>query len=120
MVILGEVLVVGGSALVVCSAIFWAWSAIKQKLSRGPDEALANRRKCGDDEKPRRGSGRRGAILFLFRRLPGLRVECARPIAFAMLGGNPGREVAVECLGGSDSDGVCLVRSRRNDAFFCT
>jgi hypothetical protein len=29
MVILGEVLVVGGSALVVCSAIFWAWSAIK-------------------------------------------------------------------------------------------
>jgi hypothetical protein len=40
MVILGEVLVVGGSALVVCSAIFWAWSAIKQRLSRGPDEAL--------------------------------------------------------------------------------
>jgi hypothetical protein len=32
MVILGEVLVAGGSALVVCSAIFWAWSAIKQKL----------------------------------------------------------------------------------------
>jgi hypothetical protein len=24
----------------VCSAIFWAWSAIKQRLSRGPDEAL--------------------------------------------------------------------------------
>jgi hypothetical protein len=40
MVILGEVLVVGGSALVVCSAIFWAWSAIKLKLLRGPDEAL--------------------------------------------------------------------------------
>jgi hypothetical protein len=40
MVILGEVLVVGGSALVVCSAIFWAWSAIKQKLLRRPDEAL--------------------------------------------------------------------------------
>ena len=59
------------------------------------------------------------AILFLLPRLPGLRVECARPIAFAMLGGNPGREVAFECLGGSDSDGVCLVRSRRNDAFFC-
>ena len=39
MVILGEVLVVGGSAL-VCSAIFWAWSAIKQRLLRGPDEAL--------------------------------------------------------------------------------
>jgi hypothetical protein len=36
MVILGEVLVVGGSALVVCSAIFWAWSAIKQRLLRGP------------------------------------------------------------------------------------
>ena len=40
MVILGEVLVVGGSELVVCSAIFWAWCAIKQKLLRGPDEAL--------------------------------------------------------------------------------
>ena len=44
MVILGEVLVAGGSALVVCSAIFWTifwtWSAIKQKLLRGPDEAL--------------------------------------------------------------------------------
>jgi hypothetical protein len=40
MVILGEVLVVGGSALVVRSAIFWAWFAIKQKLLRGPDEAL--------------------------------------------------------------------------------
>ena len=37
MVILGEVLVAGGSALVVCSAIFWTWSAIKQKLLRGPD-----------------------------------------------------------------------------------
>ena len=40
MVILDEVLVVGGSALVVCSAIFWAWSTIKQKLLWGPDEAL--------------------------------------------------------------------------------
>jgi hypothetical protein len=41
MVILGEVLVAGGSTLVVCIAIFWAWSAIKQKLLRGgPDEAL--------------------------------------------------------------------------------
>jgi hypothetical protein len=40
MVILGEVLVAGGSALVVCSAIFWTWSAIKRKLLRGPDEAL--------------------------------------------------------------------------------
>jgi hypothetical protein len=35
MVSLGEVLVVGGSALVVCGAIFWAWSAIKQRLLRG-------------------------------------------------------------------------------------
>ena len=41
------------------------------------------------------------AILFLLPRLPGLRVECARPIAFAMLGGTPGREVAVESLGGA-------------------
>ena len=40
MVIQGEVLVVGGSALVVCSAIFWAWSVIKQERLRGPDEAL--------------------------------------------------------------------------------
>jgi hypothetical protein len=40
MVILGGVLVAGGSALVVCSAIFWAWSAIKQKLLRGPDEGF--------------------------------------------------------------------------------
>ena len=40
MVILGEVLVAGGSAMVVCSAIFWTWSAIKQKLLREPDEAL--------------------------------------------------------------------------------
>jgi hypothetical protein len=39
MVILGGVLVAGGSALVVCSAIFWTWSAIKQKLLRGPEEA---------------------------------------------------------------------------------
>ena len=40
MVILGEVLVAGGSALVVCSAIFWTWSAIKQKVLQGPDEDL--------------------------------------------------------------------------------
>ena len=61
MVILGEVLVVGGNALVVCSAIFWAWSAIKQRLLRGPNEALANRRKSRDDRKPRHGSGRGGS-----------------------------------------------------------
>jgi hypothetical protein len=43
-----------------------------------------------------------------------------RRFDFAMLGGNPGREVAVKCAGGgSDSGGVCLVRSRRNDPFFC-
>jgi hypothetical protein len=36
------------------------------------------------------------------------------------VGREPGREVAVNVQeGGSDSDGVCLVRSRRNDAFFC-
>jgi hypothetical protein len=35
-----------------------------------------------------------------------------------MLAGNPGREVAVNVQEG-DSDGVCLVRSRRNDVFFC-
>jgi hypothetical protein len=39
MVSLAEVLVVGGSALVVCSAI-WAWSAIEQRLLRGTDQAL--------------------------------------------------------------------------------
>ena len=39
MVILGEVLVAGGSALVACSAMFWAWSAIKQRLS----QALSNK-----------------------------------------------------------------------------
>jgi hypothetical protein len=64
MVILGEVLVVGGSALVVCSAIFWAWSAIKQKL-------WANRRKPRDDEKPRHGSGRRGGY-----RVPSAPLAC--------------------------------------------
>jgi hypothetical protein len=58
MVILGEVLVVGGSALVVCSAIFWAWSAIKRRLLRGRMRLWANRRKSRDDEKRRHGSGR--------------------------------------------------------------
>ena len=33
-------MVILGEALVVCSAIFWAWSAIKQRLLRGRDEAL--------------------------------------------------------------------------------
>ena len=40
MVILGEVLVVGGSALVVTRAIFWACNFIKRKLLRGPDDGL--------------------------------------------------------------------------------
>jgi hypothetical protein len=38
MVVLGELLIVGGSAIVVASAIFWAWSSYRQKLLRGPDE----------------------------------------------------------------------------------
>jgi hypothetical protein len=38
MVILGEVLVVGGSALLVTSVIFWVWSLMKQRLLQGPDE----------------------------------------------------------------------------------
>ena len=38
MVVLGEILIVGGSAIVVASAIFWAWSSYRQKLLRGPDE----------------------------------------------------------------------------------
>jgi hypothetical protein len=71
MVILDEVLVVGGSALVVCSAIFWAWSAIKQRLLRGPDEAWTNRQKSRDDEKPRHGSGRRGSY-----RVPSAPLAC--------------------------------------------
>jgi hypothetical protein len=33
-------------------------------------------------------------------RQPKLRIECARPIDFAMLGGNPGREVTVKCSEG--------------------
>src|SRR5258707_12206164 len=63
MVILGEVLVVGGSALVVTSAIFWVWSLMKQRLLRGPDEN-SNRRTAyalhqrGDASCPSRGSAR--------------------------------------------------------------
>ena len=50
---------------------------------------------------------------------PGFASNARGPLP-SMLGGNPGREVAVECSGGgSDSDGVCLVRSRRSDTFFC-
>ena len=71
MVILGEVLVVGGSALVVCSAVFWAWSAIKQRLLRDRMRLWANRRKSRDDEKPRHGSGRRGSY-----RVPSAPLAC--------------------------------------------
>jgi hypothetical protein len=38
MVILGEVLVVAGSALVVTCAVFWAWSLLQQRFSQEPDE----------------------------------------------------------------------------------
>jgi hypothetical protein len=38
MVVLGELLIVGGSAIVVASGIFWAWASYKQKLLRGPEE----------------------------------------------------------------------------------
>jgi len=44
MVILGEVLVIGGSAVVVTSAVFWVWSLIQQRLLPGPDE--------GSDQPP--------------------------------------------------------------------
>jgi len=40
-------------------------------------------------------------------------------MAFAMLAGNPGRDAVNVQEGDSDSDGVCLVQSRRNDVFFC-
>jgi hypothetical protein len=38
MVVLGELLIVGGTAIVVASGIFWAWASYKQKLLRGPEE----------------------------------------------------------------------------------
>jgi hypothetical protein len=38
MVILGAILVVAGSAIVLGCAIFWAWSAYRQKRLSGPDE----------------------------------------------------------------------------------
>jgi hypothetical protein len=49
---------------------------------------------------------------------PGLRVECARPIGFAMLGGNRAAKSPSNVQEGG-SDGVCPGRSHRNDAFFC-
>ena len=37
-----------------------------------------------------------------------------------MLGGNPAaKSLSNVQEGGSDSDGVCLLRSRRNEGFFC-
>ena len=71
MVILGEVLVVGGSALVVCSAIVWAWSAIKQNACGDRMRLWANRRKPRDDEKPGHGSDRRGSY-----RIPSAPLAC--------------------------------------------
>ena len=60
MVILGEVLVVGGSAL-VCAAQFSGPGPPSNKSScRDRMRLWANRRKSRDDEKPRHGSGRRG------------------------------------------------------------
>jgi hypothetical protein len=38
MVVLGELLIVGGTAIVIASGIFWAWASYKQKLLRGPEE----------------------------------------------------------------------------------
>jgi hypothetical protein len=51
MVILGEVLVVAGSALIVTSAVFWTWSLLPQKLLRGPDENADRPPEVRDDEK---------------------------------------------------------------------
>jgi hypothetical protein len=38
MVVLGELLIVGGTAIVVASGIFWAWASYKQNLLGGPEE----------------------------------------------------------------------------------
>jgi hypothetical protein len=111
----------------VCSAIFWAWSAIKQKL-------WANRRKSRDDEKPRHGSGRRGSYRFLVPRLhvsdtgfgepeidsPGFASNARGPLTLRCWAGTrAAKSLSNVQEGGSDSDGVCLVRSRRNNPFFC-
>ena len=71
MVILGEVLVVGGSALVVTSAVFWVWFLMKQRLLRGPMKVRSNRRKPRDDEKSGNGSDRRGSY-----RIPSATLAC--------------------------------------------
>jgi hypothetical protein len=51
---------------------------------------------------------------------PGFASNARRRVDFAMLGGDPAaKSLANVQEGGSDSDGVCLVGSRRNDPFFC-
>jgi hypothetical protein len=51
---------------------------------------------------------------------PGFGSNARRPVDFAMLGGDPAaKSLSNVQEGGSDSDGVCLVGSRRNDPFFC-
>jgi hypothetical protein len=51
--VVGEVLVVGRSALVVCSAIFWAGPPSNEGSCGDRMRLWANRRKSRDDEKPR-------------------------------------------------------------------
>jgi hypothetical protein len=55
MVIPGVVLVVGGSALVVCSAIFWPGPPLNRNACGDRMRLWANRRKSRDDDKPRHG-----------------------------------------------------------------
>ena len=63
MVVLGEVLVVGGSALVVCSAILLGLVGHQTEGACGDRMRLwASRRKSrDDDDEPRHSSGRRGS-----------------------------------------------------------
>ena len=68
----------------------------------------ANRRKSRDDEKPRHGSDRRGSYRFP-----------SAPFLRCWAGTRAVKSPSNVPKGGSDSDGVCLVRSRRNDGFFC-
>ena len=50
MVILGEVLVVAGSALVVTSAVFWVWSLLQQRFCGDRMKVRIDRLKARDDE----------------------------------------------------------------------
>jgi hypothetical protein len=50
MVILGDVLVVSGSALVLTSTVFWAWSIFQQRLGGRPDEGSDRPREARADE----------------------------------------------------------------------